>query len=94
MQAVWDAVWPYLAASLPTIGVAFLFYWVVRYMIQADRSERRALAQWNLEHGRDAKTPPEASQGALAVDSGEDRGREIDQAAGNAGNAGEAENPR
>lgn len=61
MTAVWDAVWPYLAASLPTIGVAFLFYWVVRYMIQADRSERQALARWNLDHGRDAKTSPEVA---------------------------------
>ncbi|WP_370891122.1 lysyl-tRNA synthetase [Janibacter sp. GXQ6167] len=69
MQGVWDAVWPYLAASLPTIGVAFLFYWVVRYMIQADRSERQALAKWNLEHGRDAKTPPEARQREFSAES-------------------------
>ena len=41
--------WPYAAALLPTIGVAFLFYWIIRYMIEADRSERKALAKWNAE---------------------------------------------
>ena len=47
--------WPYAAALLPTVGVAFLFYWIIRYMIEADRRERKALAQWNAEHrgGRD-----------------------------------------
>ena len=46
-----EQVWPYVAALIPTVGVAFLFYWVVRYMIEADRSERKALAKWNAEHG-------------------------------------------
>ena len=45
-----EQIWPYLAALIPTVGVAFLFYWVVRYMIEADRSERKALAKWNVEH--------------------------------------------
>lgn len=43
--------WPYVAALLPTVGVAFLFYWIIRYMVEADRSERKALAKWNAEHG-------------------------------------------
>ena len=43
--------WPYVAALLPTVGVAFLFYWIIRYMIEADRRERKALARWNKEHG-------------------------------------------
>lgn len=41
--------WPYAAALLPTVGVAFLFYWIIRYMIEADRAERKALAKWNTE---------------------------------------------
>jgi len=44
---------PYAAALLPTVGVAFLFYWIIRYMIEADRSERKAMAKWNREHGDD-----------------------------------------
>lgn len=47
--------WPYLAALLPTVGVAYLFYWIIRYMIEADRSERKAIAQWNKEHGDNLK---------------------------------------
>ena len=47
--------WPYAAALLPTLGVAFLFYWIIRYMIEADRSERKAIARWNQEHGDDLK---------------------------------------
>lgn len=41
--------WPYAAALLPTVGVSFLFYWIIRYMIEADRAERKALAKWNAE---------------------------------------------
>lgn len=45
-----QAIYPYVAALLPTVGVAFLFYLVVKYMMEADREERKALARWNKEH--------------------------------------------
>ena len=48
-----DTIAPYLLALLPTVGVAFLFYWIVRYMIEADRRERKALAAWRKEVGSD-----------------------------------------
>lgn len=51
MGAFITEYWPYLAALLPTVGVAYLFYWIIRYMIEADRSERKAIAKWNTEHG-------------------------------------------
>ena len=54
MQFIVD-YWPYAAALLPTLGVAFLFYWIIRYMIEADRGERKAIAKWNKEHGDDLK---------------------------------------
>ena len=44
-----DTWWPYAAALLPTLGVAFLFYWIIKYMIEGDRRERQALARWNAE---------------------------------------------
>lgn len=47
--------WPYAAALLPTVGVAFLFYWIIRYMIEADRRERKALAEWNADHRKSAE---------------------------------------
>jgi hypothetical protein len=53
--------WAYAAALLPTVGVAFLFYWIIRYMIEADRSERKALAKWNAD--QKAKSEDGASGG-------------------------------
>lgn len=47
--------WPYAAALLPTVGVSFLFYWIIRYMLEADRSERKALAKWNAEQRKNAQ---------------------------------------
>ena len=44
-----DTIAPYLLALLPTVGVAFLFYWIIKYMIEGDRRERQALARWNAE---------------------------------------------
>lgn len=67
-------LWPYAAALIPTVGVAFLFYWVVRYMIEADRSERKALARWNAEQDRAAGR----------------RGSEGDSSSGSANSSGQA----
>lgn len=49
---MWDAVYPYVAALLPTIGISFLCYVVVRHVMEADRRERRAQAQWEAAHPR------------------------------------------
>ena len=70
MQFIID-YWPYAAALLPTVGVAFLFYWIIRYMVEADRSERKAIAHWNKEHGDDLKgnRPPLNQQKPPADDS-------------------------
>lgn len=60
-----EPLFPYAAALLPTAGVAFLFYLVVRSMIEADRSERKAIARWQKEHPDDS-----------AADSTGEKGRE------------------
>jgi len=49
-------LWLVLAALLPTAGVAFLFYVVIKAMIEGDRRERRAHSQWLAEH--DKEDPP------------------------------------
>lgn len=41
--------WPYLAALLPSAGVAWLFYLVIKNMIEGDRKERLAHSQWEAE---------------------------------------------
>ena len=44
-----DAVWPYLAAILPTILVAILFYFIVKSMLEGDRRERIAQRRFEAE---------------------------------------------
>lgn len=58
--------WPYVAALLPTVGVAFLFYWIIRYMMEADRRERKALAEWKANH---PKNDEESTNSTSEMDS-------------------------
>ena len=43
---MWDDIWPYIAGILPTILVAAFFYRIMKNMIEGDRQERVAQAQW------------------------------------------------
>ena len=45
-------LWLVIAARLPTAGVAFLFYIVIKAMIEGDRRERLAHSQWEAEEER------------------------------------------
>lgn len=47
---MWDAIWPYLAAILPTIIVAVLFYFLMKTILEGDRRERLAQSQWEKEN--------------------------------------------
>ncbi|WP_082589109.1 hypothetical protein [Nostocoides sp. Soil756] len=47
-----DVVWPYLAALVPTIFVATLFYFLMKRILEGDRNER--LAQRRFENEQDA----------------------------------------
>ena len=44
---MWDALFPYVAALLPTVAVAVLFYFLIKTILEGDRRER--LAQSKLE---------------------------------------------
>ena len=48
---MWDAVFPYLAALLPTVAVGALFYFIIKAILEGDRRER--LAQSKLEKERE-----------------------------------------
>lgn len=61
---MWDAVYPYVAALVPTIGILVLFYIVIRSVMEADRRERRAQAQWEAAHSREADQSPSQSERA------------------------------
>lgn len=47
---MWDAIFPYLAALLPTVAVGGLFYVVIKHIIEGDRRERLAQSKWEAEH--------------------------------------------
>ena len=44
-----SGVWPYVAALIPSAGVGFLFWLVVKNMIEGDRKERLAHSQWEAQ---------------------------------------------
>ena len=43
---------PYVLAIVPTVGVAALFYFVIKTILEGDRRERLAQAKWEAEHDR------------------------------------------
>lgn len=48
-----DRFWTYAAALLPSIGVGYLFYMIIKNLLEGDRNERIAMArmekQWERE---------------------------------------------
>ena len=56
---MWDTIWPYLAAILPTIIVALLFYFLMKSILEGDRRERLAQSQWESE---ESKSPTDNSR--------------------------------
>lgn len=57
-----SAAWPYLAAILPTILVAILFYFLIKSMLEGDRRERLAQKQFEAEQDRRAAAAERASE--------------------------------
>ncbi|UCN14225.1 MULTISPECIES: hypothetical protein [Cellulomonas] len=49
----WGAV---LAALLPSVGVGLIFWFSMRAIINADRSERQAIARMDAEHEHSGRT--------------------------------------
>jgi hypothetical protein len=43
-------IWRYGAALLPSIGVGYLFYVIIKNVLEGDRNERAALARWERRH--------------------------------------------
>jgi len=60
---MWDAVFPYLAALLPTVAVGILFYFLIKTILEGDRRERLAQSKWEKEREkeRDRDTPEESA---------------------------------
>ena len=50
---MWDAVFPYIAALLPTVAVSALFYYLIKSILEGDRRERLAQSKWEKERERE-----------------------------------------
>lgn len=50
---MWDTVFPYLAALLPTVAVAVLFYFLIKTILEGDRRERLAHSKWERDQERE-----------------------------------------
>ncbi|HET8599043.1 MAG TPA: hypothetical protein VFL99_01870 [Segeticoccus sp.] len=46
----------WLAALFPTAGILYLFWLVMKNLVEADRRERLAHSRWEAEHGIDDNT--------------------------------------
>ncbi|MEO7069683.1 MAG: lysyl-tRNA synthetase [Nostocoides sp.] len=46
-----NTIWPYAAALIPFIGAAFIFYVIIKGVLEGDRRERIAQRKWDEEHG-------------------------------------------
>jgi NADH:ubiquinone oxidoreductase subunit 3 (subunit A) len=50
-----STIWPYLAAVIPTIVVAIIFYFLIKSMLEGDRRERLAQSKFEAEQDRRAQ---------------------------------------
>jgi hypothetical protein len=57
--------WMILAALIPSIGLLFLFWVILKHFIEGDRRERAAIRQWEAEQdaAQAAVAPPTADTG-------------------------------
>ena len=56
-----NEAWLYVAALIPSAGVAFLFWLVIKNMIEGDRKERLAHSQWERDHHNRASSEDNGS---------------------------------
>ena len=54
---MWDALFPYVAALLPTVAVGVLFYYLIKTILEGDRRERLAQSKWEKEREKERDTP-------------------------------------
>ncbi|MEO8750910.1 lysyl-tRNA synthetase [Dermatophilaceae bacterium Sec6.4] len=52
-------MWPAVETLIPSIGLLFMLYLVLKYMMEGDRRERIAQAKWDQEHAASNQVAPE-----------------------------------
>ena len=50
MNDFWNTAWLIMAGLLPFLGFLVVCFVVMRAVFNADRNERKAVAQWEREH--------------------------------------------
>ncbi|MFB2554561.1 hypothetical protein [Herbiconiux liangxiaofengii] len=53
-----DILWPALSALAPTVLIGLVFWFIMRAVLRADKSERRALAKVEAEERAKLGLPP------------------------------------
>lgn len=48
-MALWDTIWPIIAALIPSAGLLFLFFFLMKRIVEGDRRERAAERAWRAE---------------------------------------------
>jgi hypothetical protein len=59
-----SGIWPYIAALIPSAGVGFLFWLVIKNMIEGDRKERLAHSQWDAQQAGQETTKDNSGHSA------------------------------
>jgi hypothetical protein len=67
----WDSFWPVLAALIPSIGLLFLFWVLMKHILEGDRRERAAQREWEAERERLLHKEPLTDPGQSAPGGGE-----------------------
>jgi hypothetical protein len=60
---MWDTMFPYLAALLPTVAVGALFYFLIKSILEGDRRERLAHSKWERDQEREREKQREKEPG-------------------------------
>ncbi|MFZ1485544.1 hypothetical protein [Nostocoides sp.] len=53
-------IWTYAVALIPSIGVGYLFYVIIKNLLEGDRNERTALARLDKAHEIAERLPENA----------------------------------
>lgn len=56
MNEFWNTAWLVLAGLLPFLGFLVVCFVLMRSIFNADRNERKAMAQWEKSHEESAAT--------------------------------------
>lgn len=61
MNDFWNTAWLILAGLLPFLGFLVVCYVVMRSIFNADRNERKAMAEWEKSQDRDQSAEDSAT---------------------------------